>query len=343
MALAASPPPAVLSDPAHQVMSDALDEEIVQVRAEIQALTKRRKLLASSLLSSTEVQTRLSHFRDTADPIATSPDLTPLLESAKTHSQYNIHRLAFGATAFPFHDPSPELQSKNPLLGIRIDICDRTGRYDDPYYLFCVRAGDRGTQDLRIHRHTIPALVPLQDYEKTYLPLADEGYGSSEDSLAVDDNPEVRTQDLHGLVERVRHDLVSWRLRQETIELLREELEIPPARLPSSESPRNVDIGSEAEDGDSDDEDDHEQIGRFGVREVSSVSVDARQVRIVWADGRVGRLRISDQGSIEKAVVIGRDDRVRDQERILTDGSPRLRDLIKCLERVERRSSRRGK
>lgn len=239
-------------------------------------------------------------------------------------------------TSFPFHDPSPELQSKNPLLGIRIDLCNRIGRFDSPYYIFCMRTrtGD-GTRGLRIHHHTIPALVPLQDYEKRYLPLADEGYGSSEDSLELN---EAGGQDLHGLVERVRHDLVSWRLRQEAIELLREELEVPlPQTTLSDDNPDDDD-----EKVDSDKEHSPEPVGRFGVRELSPVSVDARQARIIWADGRVGRLRIADDGRIEKAVVIGQEDRLRDQERMLTDGNPMLRDLVWCLERVDQANSRQG-
>ncbi|EXJ85559.1 hypothetical protein A1O1_05923 [Capronia coronata CBS 617.96] len=362
-------------------MSDSLDEEIAQVRAEIQALTQRRKLLASSLLSTTKVQSRLSRLRDTADSAAPNPNIVALLETATTRSQYNVHRLAFGATSFPFHDPSPELQSKNPLLGIRIDICDRTGRFDSPYYIFCVRTGTgtgtgtgngngnrnrNGTgdgrtsdDDLRIHRHTIPALVPLQDYEKRYLPLPDEGYGSAEDSIMTTannegDNDGPRTQDLHGLVERVRHDLIAWRLRQEAIDLLREELGLPIPKAKSHDIPNpnedsksmkqnipdddddNDDPEDENMDGSDDDGASHDPVGLFGVREFSAVSVDARQIRIIWADGRVARLRITEEGRIEKVVVIGLDGRMRDQERILMDGIPMLRELGERLEEVER-------
>ncbi|KAL2418116.1 hypothetical protein ABEF95_002085 [Exophiala dermatitidis] len=376
MALSASPPPDASVPEEDTTMNnddtDTLDQEIEQVRAEIQALTKRRKLLASTLLSSTKVQTQLFKFQDssTTNHPDGSAKTTRLLETAKHRSQANIHRLAYGVTSFPFYDPSPEMQSKNPLLGIRFDICaDRTGRFDSPYFIFCVKTGsgrrhrnnDRHVHrqdeqyqhpELKIHRHTIPALVPLQDHEKVYLPLSsDEGYSnSSGNSQEEDDNhhhhhdeagttgrtqthppnhKQSQSQDLHGLVTQVRHDLISWRLRQEAVALMREELELPPL---------TINVGDDSNDNDYNDSTSHESsniAGKFGVQDISPIGVDARHIRIVWSDGRVGRLRISDQGKVEKAVVVWTD-RLRDQERLLMAGNPLLGSaaLLEGLEKV---------
>lgn len=275
-------------------------------------------------------------------------DLNLLLESTKQHSQSNIHRLGVGVTAFPFDDPSPEIQSKNPLLGIRIDVCNRAGRFDSPYYIFCIRGGaEEGivNQELRIHRHTIPAFVPLQDYEKQYLPLSDEGYGGSEDSMMSADGAE-RKQDLHTLVARVRHDLVSWRLRQDAIDWARDELEIPASKTQSGASDRTADGDNTNGHGEAQDEslsDVEEPVGKFGVREVSTVSVDARHARIVWTDDRVGRIKISDDGRIEKAVVFGQDARIGDVERILTEDSSTVSSLVERLETIHRRTLGEGK
>jgi central kinetochore subunit Mal2/MCM21 len=277
-------------------------------------------------------------------------DLTPpLLASTKQHSLSNIHRLANGVTAFPFHDPSPELQSRNPLLGVRIDICDRSGRFDSPYYLFCVRAGEGdgvANQELRIHRHTIPAFVPLEQYESQHLPLLDEGYGTLEDSV-LSAGGGARAQDLHGLVQRVRHDLVAWRLRQDALAWLREELRIPepasPSALPQKPLENNEDRDpDQAEDEDAlgSDVDISEPSGRYRVCDVSAVTVDARQARVVWSDGRVGRIKISDQGKIERAVVIGHESRIRGMESILTNGEPTVYNLVARLEKLDKSASK---
>ncbi|KIW88712.1 uncharacterized protein Z519_10758 [Cladophialophora bantiana CBS 173.52] len=356
MALVASPPLPSMD----AILSDSPEDEIAQVRAEIEKLTQQRKLLTSSLLASTKAQSRLSKYLLAINE--PSNDNGPLqLEGLQRHSQTNAHRLAFGVTSFPFHDPSPELRSRNPLLGIRIDICNRKGKFDSPYYIFCVRA--RGTgEELRIHRHTIPALVPLEQYEKQYLPLSspeDEGYGGSDDSrLGIDEGGTARKQDLYSLVAKVRYDLVSWRLRRDITEWLREELQILGSGNDTGNSIADEDLhniendpvgeceGHDLERGsedDSDEEDGEDEItGKFNVQSLTALEVDARQLRIVWSDDHVGRIKISDDGKVEKAIVIGLDgNRVKNVERILMgdgEGNVNLYDLVGRLEEVYKRS-----
>ena len=348
-------------------MSHSLDHEIAQVRNEIHKLTQKRKLLTSSLLSSTKVQSQLSGNlpATTADP---QTDCTmPLdLANVQQHSQSKSHRLAFGVTSFPFDDPSPEIQSKNPLLGIRIDVCDRRGQYESPYYVFCIRAGETGS-DLRVHRHTIPPLVPLQQYEENYLPISlgreeDEDHGGSNDSR-LNNDPDVvegsRKQDLHGFVARVREDLVNWRLRQAAADWLRDELGLPKPRKPKSMNgssaatedqdqrklnrPQSV-TGSISNDDDASDSasnsdsenDDGLPEGKFNITSLQTLEVDARQLHILWRDDNVGRVKISDDGTVKKAIVIGEGGaRLRDAERVLKgDGDVGIRDLLGRLERV---------
>ncbi|KAK5457047.1 hypothetical protein LTS15_004828 [Exophiala xenobiotica] len=342
MFVAASPAPEVPST-SHGGLDESLDEEIAQVRAEIEKLTKRRKLLTSSLLSSTQVQERLFALlpQDPPDGSGSASHSSPL-ESAFQQSTLNIHRLGFGVTAFPFHDPSPEVQPKNPLLGIRIDICNRKGQFDAPYYLFYIRAGGEGegpvNQELRIHRHTIPALVPLPEYEKHYLPLSDEGYGGSEDSALSADGSHQKKQDLHALVSRVRHDLVAWRLRQDAIDWMKEKLQIPVAPQAQPREENHQDQEEPVDEGAGDKgslPDIDAPAGKLGIREFEAMGVDARQVRILWSDDRVGRIKISDQGKIEKAAVVGLEGRIANMERILTEGDATVFDLFERLQQVD--------
>ncbi len=353
MALATSSPPALVPNSIEISMSDSLDDDIAQVRAEIQALTQQRKLLTSSLLASTKVQSRLSS--NATNPTSQVQDeiTSPLnLTNLEEHSQSNVHRLAIGVTSFPFTDPSPQLQSKNPLLGVRFDICNRKGQYDSPYYMFCIRVNDIG-QEVRIHRHTLPALVPLEQYERDYLPLPsptredDEGYVGSDGAETSGDEP--KKQNLHALVGRVRYDLVSWRLRQDVAGWLKEELGLSE----SSEKEKTAkkvgtttisNGGGQDEEDPSDpdtdmpdeDPDEDETSGKFDIDSLEPLEVDARQLRIIWSDDRVGRLKIADSGKIEKAVVIGDDgNRIRDVERVLTGDEKDGVSMEQLLERLE--------
>lgn len=264
------------------------------------------------------------------------------IASAIQQSSFDTHRLGIGVVSFPFNDPSPEMQSKNPLLGIQIDICDRAGRFDSPYYLFCVRAGDvegPASQEFRIHRHTIPASVQVQEYEKQYLPLPDEGYGS-ENSVSSSAGGS-RRQDLYGLVDRIRHDLVAWRLRQDAIEAIREQLGLP-TKKPHEHLPGSYTDASNKEHQPDEERGEHVPIpdveapvGRFGVREFEATGVDARQVRILWSDDRLGRIKVSDTGRIDKAAVFGSEGHMRDTERVLTEGDATVFDLFDRLQEVD--------
>lgn len=365
MTLAASPPPEELSSQ-HQELSDRLDDDIARVRAEIESLTKRKNLLVSSLLSSTKIQSQLANNNDRV-----INDQNPL-EAHAQHNLTNIHRLAYGVTSFPFTDPNPDTSDK-PLLGVRFDIPSRNGQFDKaPYYIFLKRidegdeystaqsSGDTRRHSLKIHHHTIPALVPLEAYAARYLPspvLADdhtdthrsrdEGYFSTSadndgndepaqnsDELRQDtaaDGPEP-VQDLHALVAAVRHDLLSWQLRNDAISLAREQLGLA--------------------DGNNGRESDRVNAGKFSVQLVEATAVDARFVRLVWQNGTVARLRLTDDGHIDRAVVLGdtgggvSSDRMKDMERLLTSsrdgGQLKFRELTERLALVETKMLKRS-
>ena len=180
----------------------------------VSALSNRRSRLASALLRSTQVQSRLRQH----PTLASDSELTTILNQHTQQNKEATYRLAFGVTGFPFVDSSPDT-SNVPLLGIRFDICRRNGQFDSPYYVLCKRVSDESSE-VKVHRHTIPALVPLGQYEDKYLPLPDEGYGSEDSVLGGVGG----RQDLEAFVGAVRKDLVAWRLRQESIQIVREKL-----------------------------------------------------------------------------------------------------------------------
>jgi central kinetochore subunit Mal2/MCM21 len=222
-------------------------------------------------------------------------------------------------TAFPFTDPSPDT-SDAPLVGIRFDIPTRDGTFGSPYYIFCKRLSDESAE-MKLHRHTLPALVPIARYEETYLPMPDEGYGSEDSMLGLGSR-----QDLQGFVNAVRSDLVSWQLRMDSIQLAREKLKLKDQEQPSADPDEDEETG--------------QSEGVYGITAFEPATVDARLARIVWSDGRVGRVKISDDGSIQLAAVIGADEkRHHAQERLLVDGG-RIETLVVQLKEIHEQKAK---
>jgi central kinetochore subunit Mal2/MCM21 len=316
MALAASPPPQTLTEE-QEAQSLQLDEDIERVRAEINALSQRRSRLASALLCSDQFRSRMQQHPS----LSQDPELTTVLDQHTQHNKESTHRLVFGVTAFPFIDPSPDT-SNVPLIGIKFDVCQRNGEFDPPYYVLCKRVHDEGSE-VRVHRHTIPALVPIAKYEEKYLPPPDEGYGSEDSVLGTNGR-----QDLEAFVKAVRGDLIAWRLRQQSIDLAREKIGI---------------AARQSHDEDSDREQNSNLLsttGLYGVSSIEPVAVDAHYARIVWTDGRVGRVSIGHDGSIQRAVVIGTVDGEEDQrrekdERILVADNSRVATLVERLKEID--------
>ena len=336
MALAASPQPPQALTEEQEARSLQLDDDIAKVRAEsenslplmiitltrsVSALTQRRNCLTSALFRSSQVQSRLRQNCT----LSTDSELTVVLDQQTQQNQQSTYRLAFGVTGFPFVDPSPDT-SNVPLLGIRFDICKRDGHFDAPYYILFKRIGDESSE-VRVHRHTIPALVLLRQYEEKYLPLQDEGYGSVDSVLGGGGG----RQDLEAFVGAVRKDLVAWQLRQESIEMVREKLGLT----------AKVDVESEPVRERGNEDEFPINRGKYGIVTVEPVAVDAHFARIIWADGRVGRIKIGEDGNIQKAVVIGvvdeQEQRSANDERNLVAEDARIDSLVETLKIMHER------
>jgi central kinetochore subunit Mal2/MCM21 len=233
-----------------------------------------------------------------------------------------MHRLSFTVTTFPFTDPSPGPRNAHlngRLLGIRLDHCSRQGTFQNPYYIL-LRRVEEGGDEWRVHRHTIPAFVQLGSLEDEFLPLKDgRGYDGRVDGESDEDEISMRTdikkQDLHGLVRKVRHELICWELRREAIELLKEQLELIP---PVNDEDEEMDEESEIR-------------GLYGIQSIEATALEARQARITWTDGTIARIKISNKGLIERAVVVGENGRIKGVENLLVDGESRIENLVHKL------------
>ncbi|KAH1594064.1 hypothetical protein KXX35_009101 [Aspergillus fumigatus] len=297
-------------------VEEQLDSEISSIRREIRNLHRRRRLLTSSLLSSDNFQKRLKARQAALAPTpisSLSDEVSPLVQAADKHAELNHHRVAFSTTTFPFKDPSPHSDHPN-LLGVRIDICCRNGRFTKPYYVLLRRAGTGDEKRLRVHRHTIPAFIPIEKLERVYLPLPPTQDSTEEDAPLKPGKERVRKQDLRGLVRELRRQLVAWHLRVDAVNMLKEDL-----GGVQDGSVGGVMVESRLEPND------------LGIVSVSPTTLEATYVRLEWEDGRVGRFKLSDTGVIERAVIIG--DRGRDKrlETVFIGGDGRVETLLDRL------------
>ncbi|KAL4918615.1 Cenp-O kinetochore centromere component-domain-containing protein [Aspergillus aurantiobrunneus] len=346
-----------LNDPTTQ-LEEELDSEISSIRREIRKLQRRRRVLSSSILSSESLQKRLNPPKTSISTLSSlDEDISPLVRAAGSHSQSNHHRIAFSTTTFPFKDPSPgidaerEDDSKN-LLGVRIDICVRNGRFTKPYYLLLrkVRADtDKKSQAktrVKVHRHTIPAFIPVERLERIFLPdpshvlgdssgNGDGDNGSAELQLEKKQNPPARKQNLQGFVREVRRQLVSWHTRLDAVYLLREQIGVIRRGVDAytddgDDGPWDrdvlVDVGFDSGIGET-----RLKKNEFGIASFAPTALEAAYIRVEWEDGRVGRFKISNSGLVERAVVIGDGGRDKALEATLTGGDGKVLTVLDRL------------
>ena len=155
---------------------------------------------------------------------------------------------------------------------------------------------------LRIHRHTIPPSIPLPALASRYLP---SGKGAS----AMGSGDGAKTQDLSRFTRALRREIIGYHNRVQIIKNLRKEFKLD------------------------------EKVGRKGkgrervIADISAADAEAKQVRIEWVDGRIGRAVVGDKGEVKKCVIIGEDGRDRENERRVLRGGmegigERLREVI---------------
>ncbi|OQE38475.1 hypothetical protein PENCOP_c008G01979 [Penicillium coprophilum] len=315
---------------------EELDTEITSIRAEIQNLQKRKRILTSSLLTTDPIQKLLrkqpkpqSTTTNPTDPLTT---ISPLVHAAGAHTSSNHHRIAFGATAFPFKDPSPTAPT-TPLLGVRIDVCARNGRFAKPYYILlqsersrAPNAGSGSTKLLKVYRHTVPAFISIAKLENAYLPRPsakrDNANEDGDEDFSAEDEAEpakpwksgnrTQKQDLRGFVRELRRELVAWHMRVNAVEFLREKLGF----VSEGGGSFPFDVSPDRD---------------TGIVSLAAVSLETRYVRVEWVDGRVGRFKLSNVGVVERAVVIGDEGRDKKLEDAMTGDGGRVETVLDRL------------
>ncbi|KAF8862472.1 hypothetical protein BDZ45DRAFT_645856 [Acephala macrosclerotiorum] len=284
-----------------------LDTEISSLQSQILALKAHRKTQATTILSSRSTQATLSRLcasqKSTQSTHSTpETDISPLLSTSTAqaaHNQENLYRCCAGITTFRIRDPDPRAVDNGYILGIRIDV-STSGKFVRPYYIMLNKPW-AGKELLRVHRHTVPPCIPLSSLADRWLPNGKGAVAMGDKELGG------RRQDLTRFVRALRREVVGYHNRVSVIKGLRKEFKLD------------------------------EKVSRKGkdrervIADITAADAEAKQVRIEWVDGRIGRAVVDDKGEVGKCVVIGEEGRDREVERRVVAGGmegigERLRD-----------------
>lgn len=191
-----------------------LDSSIGILRARIKALTRRRAVLRSALLSSPAIVSRLEQAK------ASSQDPMPVVDRAldaarrqRRHNTTSLHRVCAGITAFLAQDPDPNAVDGGKILGVRIeDFSNGNGRFERPHYVLLHRPWHRGHRGgWKVKHHTLPQYIDVSGLERLWLRRGEgkEGGGGK--------------QDLGRFARELRRAVMGWRLRAEAVRKVEKE------------------------------------------------------------------------------------------------------------------------
>ncbi|KAH6855170.1 Cenp-O kinetochore centromere component-domain-containing protein [Chaetomium sp. MPI-CAGE-AT-0009] len=291
-------------------MASNLDDEIDDLQAKVSSLKKQLRIHTSTLI--TAPSTRQLLTQDT--PASSSASKTKhqqqqkalLADSAdqhEAHAQQCLYRACATLTTFRARDPDPRAVDNGAILGLRIEVLSRA-RFLRPYYVLLNRpfSGAEGSRHLRVHRHTVPACIPLAGLAARYLPppptaAGKEGGGSG------------KGQDLARFARAVRREVVRYHHRLGVVADLRKAAGVG----------RETGAGSGQE----------ERPDR--LVDITPADAEVKQLTIEWADGRTGRLVMGDDGEIVKLVVLGENGRDREAARGLLGGAATAEEVVKRL------------
>ncbi|KAI2637865.1 Cenp-O kinetochore centromere component-domain-containing protein [Hypomontagnella submonticulosa] len=282
-------------------VADQLDNEITNLRAQVESLKRELRLQTATLITS-ESARQMLQTESIASSRSNQPDeksrLEELLAKAdehNAHKQQCLYRACAAVTTFKIRDPDPNAVDGGNVLGLRFEVMTKS-RFLRPYYVMLNKPYPN-SRYLRIHRHTVPLCIPLSGLAARHLPPP----------TAKEDDDAPKKQDLSRFVRVLRRELVRYHNRTAVIGDLRSSagLESKKGKAREMEVP---------------------------ITDISTADAQAKQIRVEWADGHSGRLVISDDGDVVKMVVQGENGQDRDATRQFLEGSIRIENVAKRLE-----------
>ncbi|KAL2180828.1 Cenp-O kinetochore centromere component-domain-containing protein [Thermothelomyces heterothallicus CBS 202.75] len=303
-------------------MASNLDDEIEELQARVATLKRHLRIHASTLITAPSTRQLLSSAPlDKPTTALTLPThsnkdqpqkegqtrqalLTDALAQQQAHAQQCLYRACATLTTFRARDPDPRAVDGGAILGLRIEVFSRS-RFLRPYYVLLNRPFP-GSRHLRVHRHTLPACIPLAGLAWRYLPPP----RPSEDGEDGGMGRGKRRQDLARFARALRREVVRYHHRLGVVADLRKAAGIGRA--------------GQGEEGDLEGPSNR-------LVEIAPADAEAKQLTIEWADGRTGRLVMGDDGEIVKLVVLGENGWDREAGRDLLGGAVRVEDVAKRL------------
>lgn len=161
-----------------------------------------------------------------------------------------------------------------------------------PYHVFLNRPFYKSTY-LRVHRHTLPPAIPIGGLAARYLPQP-----TPESELPA-------KQDLDRFVRTLRREIVRYHNRMGVAADLRRGLGV---------------------------QDEKDELNSNDVVDVGIADIEAKQIKLTWADERSGRLVMDDDGKVTKLMVFGNEGRDWVTTKELLGDNNRIEDVMKQLQ-----------
>ena len=276
--------------------------------AKVESLKRDLQLHTTTMLAAEPVQDLLRRE---------DPELAARAEEQEAHRQQCLYRACATATAFRVRDPDPHAVDGGAVLGVRVEVMSKA-RFIRPYFVMLNRPyGPADPRALRVHRHTVPACIPLSGLAARYLPAPSsarrrghaEGRNDNEDGSRTVSTPSNK-QDLSRFVRALRRELVRYHNRVAVIGDLRKAAGLEGKRRKSKEA--TVEGGP-------------------AIVDISAADAEAKQIRVEWSDGKSGRLVMNDDGEILRMVVQGANGQHRETVRQFLGGAVRIEEISKHL------------
>ncbi|KAH8651816.1 Cenp-O kinetochore centromere component-domain-containing protein [Tricladium varicosporioides] len=279
-----------------------LEEEIASLQVQVSILKAQRSLQTAAILSSHATIATLERLRDSQNsasirhtpndiPIDTNP-LLAVSKSQLLHNQQNLYRACGTITTFKVKDPDPNAVDNGDVLGIRIDV-STGGKFIHPYYVMLNKPFTvEGEKELlSVHRHTLPPYIALSHLVDRYLPT-----GKGVSAMSARKVAGQKRQDLRLFMRALRREVVAYNNRVAVIKSLRREFKLDEKVSKKGKGREKV------------------------IIDISAADAEAKQVRIEWVDGRIGRCVVDDAGNVVKCCIMGEEGRDGETERAVLNG-----------------------
>ena len=294
-----------------QAEAEALDDEISSLKTEgahffsrfgalltLQLVASLRKALqvgASTILSSATTQQLLQdnkHPSIRQTRSATAAGLAKRAAQQQAYIHQCLHRISNPVTAFKVRDPDPKAVDKGNVLGLRFEVMSR-GQFLRPYYVMLNRPFSN-SKHLRVHRHTIPPAIPLGGLAARYLPAPPRRRDRKTE------------QDLEHFVRALRREIVRYHNRLGVSADLRRGLGLHKQSL--------------------------EEVSADNIVEMGIADIEAKQIKLTWADERNGRLVMDDDGRVIKVAIFDKEGRDWETAKGLLTNGEHIEDVARRLE-----------